>query len=169
MKMLKIFFVAAICISSVAAYAQKTRTESFTVAGECGTCKKKIEKAARDAGATYAAWDMHSKILKLSYNAGTEVSTIQQRIADAGYDTPKFKATDAAYNSLDKCCQYDRQIAPKSANCCGSDECKMKDGKCTDMTACKEKGCCKDDADCANKGCCEKAAGVDADASAKKQ
>ena len=169
MKMLKIFFVAAICISSVAAYAQKTRTESFTVAGECGTCKKKIEKAARDAGATYAAWDMHSKILKLTYNAGTDVSTIQQRIADAGYDTPKFKATDAAYNSLDKCCQYDRQIALKSANCCGSDECKMKDGKCTDMTACKEKGCCKDDADCANKGCCEKAAGVDADASAKKQ
>ena len=45
----------------------------------------------------------------------------------------------------------------------------MKDGKCADMTACKEKGCCKDDADCANKGCCEKAAGVDADASAKKQ
>ena len=169
MKMLKIFFVAAICISSVAAYAQKTRTESFTVAGECGTCKKKIEKAARDAGATYAAWDMHSKILKLSYNAGTEVSTIQQRIAGAGYDTPKFKATDAAYNSLDKCCQYDRQIAMKSENCCGSDECKMKDGKCTDMTACKEKGCCKEDADCANKGCCEKAAAVDADASAKKQ
>jgi mercuric ion binding protein len=169
MKMLKIFFVAAICISSVAAYAQKTRTESFTVAGECGTCKKKIEKAARDAGATYAAWDMHSKILKLTYNAGTDVSTIQQRIAGAGYDTPKFKATDAAYNSLDKCCQYDRQIAKKSASCCGSDDCKMKDGKCADMTACKEKGCCKDDADCAHKGCCEKTGTADKDASAEKQ
>ena len=66
MKMLKIFFVAAICISTVAANAQKTRTESFKVAGECGTCKKKIEKAAKEAGATYAAWDMHSKILKLN-------------------------------------------------------------------------------------------------------
>ena len=169
MKMLKIFFVAAICVSTVAAYAQKTRTESFKVAGECGTCKRKIEKAAREAGATFAAWDMHSKILKLTYNAGTDVATIQQRIADAGYDTPKFRATDAAYNGLDKCCQYDRQIAMKSANCCGSDECKMKDGKCADMTACKEKGCCKDDADCAHKGCCEKAGTADKDASAEKQ
>jgi hypothetical protein len=107
--------------------------------------------------------------LKLSYNAGTDVSSIQQKIADAGYDTPKFKATDAAYNSLDKCCQYDRQVATKSANCCGSYECKMKDGKCADMTACKDKGCCKEDADCADKGCCEKAGTVDKDASAEKQ
>jgi hypothetical protein len=168
MKMLKIFFVAAICISTVAAHAQKTRTESFMVAGECGTCKKKIEKAAKDGGATYAAWDMHSKILKVNYNAGTEVSSIQQRIADAGYDTPKFKATDAAYNSLDKCCQYDRHVAKQSATCCGSAECKMSDGKCADMAACKEKGCCKDDADCSKKGCCE-AGAADKAATAEKQ
>jgi len=159
MKMLKIFLVAAICTATVThGYSQKTRTESFKVAGECGTCKKKIEKAAKEAGATYAAWDMHTKILKLSYNAGTDVTAIQQRIADAGYDTPKFKATDAAYNSLDKCSQYDRQTAAKSANCCSSDDCKMIDGKCADMAACKEKGCCKEDADCAQKGCCEKVA-----------
>ena len=165
--MLKIFLVAAVCISTLAAHAQKTRTESFKVAGECGTCKKKIEKAAREAGATYAAWDMNSKMLKLSYNAGTDVAAIQQKIADAGYDTPKFKASDAAYNSLDKCCQYEREVAVKSPSCCGSDECKMKDGKCADMAACKEKGCCKDDADCANKACCEKAA--EKGASAEKQ
>src|SRR5678815_1463997 len=161
MKMLKIFFVAAVCMSiATQGYSQKTRTESFKVAGECGTCKKKIEKAAKEAGASYAAWDMHTKMLRLTYNAGTDVAAIQQRIADAGYDTPKFRATDAAYNSLDKCCQYDREAAAKPANCCGSEECKMKDGKCADMTACKEKGCCKDDADCAQKGCCEKAEAV---------
>ena len=176
MKTLKIFLIAAVCISTVThSYSQKTRSESFKVAGECGTCKKKIEKAAKEAGATYAAWDMHTKILKLSYNAGTDVTAIQQRIADAGYDTPKFKATDAAYNSLDKCCQYDRQIAAKSATCCGSDECKMsagssgKDGKCADMAACKEKGCCKEDADCAQKGCCEKVATTDKGATSDKQ
>src|SRR5436190_22321250 len=107
MKTLKIFLVVAVCLSAtIAGHSQKTRTESFKVAGECGTCKKKIETAAREAGATYAAWDMHSKILKLTYNAGTDVSAIQQSIADAGYDTPKFRATDAAYNGLDKCCQY---------------------------------------------------------------
>jgi mercuric ion binding protein len=170
MKTLKIFLVAAVCLSAtIAGHSQKTRTESFKVAGECGTCKKKIERAAKEAGATYAAWDMHTKILKLSYNAGTDVAAIQQRIANAGYDTPKYRATDAAYNSLDKCCQYDRQVAMKSANCCGSDDCKMKDGKCADMTACKEKGCCKDGADCANKGCCEKAGTSDKDGTAEKQ
>jgi periplasmic mercuric ion binding protein len=175
MKMLKIFLVAAVCISTLAAHAQKTRTESFNVAGECGTCKKKIEKAAREAGATYAAWDMQSKILKVTYNAGTDVAAIQQRIADAGYDTPKFRATDVAYNSLDKCCQYDRQPIKTAANCCGSADCKMsagsagKDGKCADIAACKEKGCCKEDADCANKACCEKAAAGNKDAAAEKQ
>jgi hypothetical protein len=112
---------------------------------------------------------MHTKILKLTYNAGTDVAAIQQRIADAGYDTPKFRATDAAYNSLDKCCQYERQVAKQSANCCGSNECKMQDGKCADMTACKEKGCCKDDADCAAKSCCEKAGAVDKGATSEKQ
>src|SRR5678816_2430511 len=87
MKMLKIFFVAAVCMSiATQGYSQKTRTESFKVAGECGTCEKKIEKAAKEAGATYAAWDMHTKILKLTYNAGTDVAAIQQKIADAGYD-----------------------------------------------------------------------------------
>src|SRR5215467_7426760 len=116
MKTLKIFFIAAVCITIAAqGYSQKTKSESFKVSGECGTCKKKIEKAAKDAGATYAAWDMNTKILKLSYNAGTDVAAIQQRIADAGYDTPKFRATDAAYNGLDKCCQYDRQATTKAA------------------------------------------------------
>jgi hypothetical protein len=170
MKTLKIFLVAALCMGAAATgYSQKVRTESFNVAGECGTCKKKIEKAAKEAGATYASWDMHTKILKVTYNAGIDVSAIQQRIAETGYDTPKFRATEAAYNSLDKCCQYDRQAVKKSASCCGSDECKMKDGKCADMAACKDKGCCKEDADCINKGCCEKTGTADKNASPEKQ
>lgn len=157
MKTLKIILVAAVCIATTArTYSQKTRTESFKVAGECGTCKKKIEKSAREAGATYAAWDQHTKILKVSYNAGTDVSAIQQKIADAGYDTPKFRATDEAYNSLDKCCQYERQAMKKTAACCASNDCKMKDGKCADMASCTGKSCCKDEADCASRSCCDK-------------
>ena len=141
---------------SVTAYCQKTRTESFKVAGECGTCKKKIEKSAREAGATYASWDQHTKILKLTYNAGTDVSAIQQKIADAGYDTPLFRATDEAYNTLDKCCQYERQSVNKPADCCADPACKMKDGKCANMTFCGDKNCCKDNTDCLKRGRCEK-------------
>src|SRR5438105_3852479 len=159
MKTLKIYLLAAICMAVVGpAFSQKVRTETFRVAGECGTCKKKIEKAAKEAGAAYAVWDTHTKILKVTYDAGVGVSAIQQRIADAGYDTPKFRASDAAYNSLDKCCQYDRQAVKKAPSCCGSDECKMKDGKCADMAAYKDKACCKDDAECINKACCGKTA-----------
>jgi hypothetical protein len=162
MKPFKIFLVATICMAVAATgYSQKTRTESFVVAGECGICKKKIEKSAKEAGAIYASWDTHTKILKVTYPAGIEVSNIQQRIAETGYDTPKFKATEQAYSSLDKCCQYDRQVVKKATSCCASDDCKMKDGKCSDMAACKDKECCKDDADCAAKACCEKDTSVE--------
>ena len=170
MKTLKIYLLAAICMAVVGpAFSQKVRTETFNVAGECGTCKKKIERAAKDAGATYAVWNTHTKILKVTHDAGIEVSAIQQRIADAGYDTPKFRASDDAYNSLDKCCQYDRQSVKKTASCCGSSDCKMKDGKCADMEACKDKACCKDDADCIKKACCEKTATAENGGAAEKQ
>lgn len=170
MKTIKILLIAAVCMTvATSAYSQKVRTESFKVAGECGQCKKKIEKSAREAGASYAVWNQNTKLLKVTYNAGVDVLAIQQKIADAGYDTPKFRASDEAYNSLDKCCQYDRQAVKKTASCCGSDECKMKDGKCADMIACKEKGCCKDDADCANKDCCEKTGATDKNTGTEKQ
>lgn len=170
MKTLKIYLVAAVCVAfASSAFSQKVRSESFKVAGECGMCKKKIEKAAREAGATYAVWNTQTKILQVTYNAGVEVSAIQQRIADAGYDTPKFRASEEAYNSLEKCCQYDRQALKKGAGCCGSDQCKMKDGKCADMTACKDMACCKDAADCTKRACCEKMAGAEKSADAEKQ
>jgi len=169
MKMLKIFLVCTLCVALAATgYSQKIRTESFKVSGECGTCKKKIEKSAKEAGATYAAWDQQTKMLKVSYSAAIDVAAIQQKIADAGYDTPKFKAPDESYNALDKCCQYDRQSVKKQANCCGSEDCKMKDGKCTDMAACKDKGCCKDNADCSKRGCCDKSEAADKNTSSEK-
>lgn len=96
-----------ICFSS-GAFAQ-TKTETFAVSGECKSCKKKIETAAKAAGATYAVWNVDSKKLTVKYNSGSANTTaIQQRIADAGYDTPSAKASDSAYNNLDECCQYER-------------------------------------------------------------
>ena len=134
------------------AIAQKVKTETFKVSGECGMCKKKIEAAAKEAGATYAVWSPQTKILKVSYNASASgTSVIQQKIADAGYDTPNFKASAEAYNALDECCQYER--SSKETTCCGV-ACDMKDSKCTDEAACKEKGCCKDSEKCKEMGCC---------------
>jgi len=85
------------------------KTETLKVAGECGTCKKKIETAAKKAGATFAEWNVDSKELTIKYNStSTNTAKIQKAIAKSGYDTPDFKATDKAYNSLDGCCQYER-------------------------------------------------------------
>ena len=105
-----IFSLLFISIASFG-FAQ-AKTETLKVSGECGSCKKKIEAAAKKGGATYAVWDVDSKELTIKYNStSTNNAKIQKAIADVGYDTPDFKATDEAYNKLDGCCQYDRTTA----------------------------------------------------------
>jgi len=143
MKTLQIFSLITLmsCLST-ASFAQAAKKESFKVAGECGMCKKKIEKAAKEAGATYALWNSDSKVLVVKYNStSTNSAKIQQKIAGVGYDTQKYKATDDAYNSLDDCCQYERSGV--KVDCCDTEKCKTaaccKDGKCTPETS----DCCK--------------------------
>jgi len=66
--------------------------------GNCGSCKKHIEKAAKSAGATVANWNQDSKKLNVSYDpAKTTSITIQQAIAKAGYDTQDFSGDNIAY------------------------------------------------------------------------
>lgn len=139
--------IMALLTATIPVAAQKEKTETFKVSGECNMCKKKIESAAKQAGASYAFWSPKTKILKVSYNH-TDINTasIQQTIANAGYDTPGFKASDSAYKALDECCQYKRDM--KSARCCDKadckgDEAKMKANNCADMSSCKEADCCK--------------------------
>lgn len=153
MKTFKIFLAATTCMAITVAGLAQVKTESFKVAGECGMCKKKIEKSAKEAGASYAAWDTKTRVLTVKYNSSsTNASKIQQSIANVGYDTPGFKASEEAYNKLDACCQYERASVKKEMNCCGPN-CEMKDGKC-DEAVCKDKGCCKDSEKCKEMGCC---------------
>jgi len=89
--------------------AAQTKSETFVVSGECGMCKKKIETAAKEAGATYAVWNVESKKLAVKYDSKTtSTAKIQQGIAQVGYDTPAVAATEEAYKSLHECCQYER-------------------------------------------------------------
>jgi len=144
---------------AVAGFAQ-SKKETFKVAGECGMCKKKIESAAKAAGATFASWSESTKALTVKYDSKTSnAAKIQEAIAAVGYDTPNYKATDEAYNKLHSCCKYERAgAATEAASCCDSEKCKttacMKDGKCSpDMSCCKEGGC-------ADKACCKKEDGM---------
>ncbi len=155
MKTLKIFLLSFLFVSlSTIAFAQ-AKSETFKVAGECGMCKKKIEKAAKSAGASYAVWNADSKELTIKYNSSSSnAAKIQQAIAAVGYDTPDYKTTDEAYEKLDECCKYERSSAAAHSCCddkkCESSQC-MKDGKCAkDMSCCKDSGC-------SEKDCCKKA------------
>ncbi|MDO9154015.1 MAG: ATPase [Paludibacter sp.] len=108
MKTLK-FFIAlvAFTISTLSFAAKATKTEAFKVAGNCESCKTRIEKAAKVAGVIKAEWNQKTKALTLVYDpAQVKSDEVQKKIAAVGHDTPKYKATTAVYNALPGCCKY---------------------------------------------------------------
>jgi hypothetical protein len=167
---------------SFASIAQTAKTENIKVWGNCGMCKKTIETAAKDAGATEANWNTETKILAVSYTSSSNNQKIQKAVAASGYDTQDFTAPDEAYNKLHECCKYDRKAATPAKSgaaaagsaCCDGKDC-CKDGKCVKhakgdkaMDCCKDgkcekhaKGdkasadCCKDMKACTQNGCCK--------------
>lgn len=113
MKILSI--ITAMIFSISFSFAQSTvKTENIKVWGNCGMCKSKIEKSAKQAGAKSAEWNEDSKMLKVSY-AGNKTSSakIQQAIAKTGYDTQDYTADNSAYENLHGCCKYDRKAETK--------------------------------------------------------
>ncbi len=107
MKQVLMLFISFLMMS-VFAFAQTPTT--IKVSGNCGMCKKHIEKAAKDAGATIASWDKVTKLLTVSFEAGkTSTDKIEAAVAGAGYDTEHKEASLEAYKKLDECCQYDRK------------------------------------------------------------
>ena len=164
MKTLRIFSFAVLLLAISAVANAQSKTETFKVSGNCGMCKTKIEKAAREAGAKEATWDVDSKILTVTYtSSSTNTARIQEKIASVGYDNAGATASDEAYNKLHACCKYERAVVinEAKADCCKKGGEKMdccKDGKCT-----KEghdgKDCCKKDGekmDCCKDGKCTK-------------
>lgn len=158
MKTLKIFSILIFCCAvSAAAFAQKTKTGTFQVSGNCGMCESKIEKAAKAAGASFADWNVDTKIITVKYNSkSTNLARIQQSIADAGYDNAGANAKDEAYNKLNGCCQYER--TEKAKTCCDNEKCSQQ--ACEGMDCCKDKNCCAKEGaakmDCCKEGKCTK-------------
>jgi mercuric ion binding protein len=121
LQMKKLKFILAnvlVIVFSISSYAQmtdhskmaSTKTETIKVWGNCGSCKARIDKAAKIDGVSKADWDKDTKILTLVYDPSKVKSDdVQKKIASAGHDTEKFKADDKAYNKLPGCCQYVRK------------------------------------------------------------
>ena len=143
MKTIRFFFTLAIFAATISLVSAQTVTESLTVSGNCGMCKSRIEKAAKEAGATEASWDKDTKQLKVSFASGTtSVAKIQQKVAEVGHDNGGFQATDAAYEKLPPCCKYERAAAtaaPAAGSCCKKGEA-GKEGKCGKDDKCSKDG-----------------------------
>lgn len=86
---------------------------SFGVRGNCGMCKKTIEKAVNAVdGVTKAVWDVDKKKIDVSFDdSKTDEMAIHHAIAASGYDTEKVSGDLNAYKNLPGCCQYDHEIA----------------------------------------------------------
>ena len=152
MKALKIFSVLFLSIAFTnLSYAQDAKTETIPVSGNCGMCKDKIEKAAKEAGAKDAEWNVETKTLTIKYSAATtNTAKIQQGIAAVGYDTRDVKAADEAYDKLHGCCKYDRKSLKKEekpgtdAAKAKADCCKKEDGKTASKDGKEQKSCCSE-------------------------
>lgn len=98
-------------------HAATKKDNEFYVRGNCGSCKARIEKAAKGAGADTAEWSAEKQMVTLNFDpAKTSSDKILKAIADAGHDNEKYKASDTVYNGLPGCCLYDREFTFGEAN-----------------------------------------------------
>ncbi|WP_411811491.1 TonB-dependent receptor domain-containing protein [Chryseobacterium scophthalmum] len=83
----------------------------FFVKGNCESCKARIEKAAKSAGANSAEWSAEKQTVTLNFDSSkTSADQILKKIAEVGHDNEKYKTTDDIYKKLPGCCLYDRDI-----------------------------------------------------------
>lgn len=102
-------FMALFFFTRCDAQIQHAATETIKVYGNCGMCEKTIEKAAFKKGEAKADWDQESKMAVITYDSSkTTLDDVLKRIAAAGYDSDKFRASDEGYINLHSCCQYER-------------------------------------------------------------
>lgn len=140
MKKMILMMAAVLCVGMASAKDVKT---SFAVNGKCGMCKKNIENAAKSVdGVEAAKWCMKGKKLTVAFDdSKTSVKAIQKKVAAAGYDTEKYKASKKAYNALHECCKYrDGNSKKIEGSCCGK---KGEKGGCEKPQAKPQADCCK--------------------------
>ena len=121
MKTIKRLFVIAIALTTTSmAKAQQynykldgpfATTRTIKVSGVCAMCEHRIENAVNTLpGVWSSSWDLNSKTLLVKYDRlKANPDKIERRIAEAGHDTEKFKASDAVYSKLPDCCHYSRK------------------------------------------------------------
>ncbi len=108
-----------ISIFSVCAIAQQESvpkknldTATFSVAGICEMCQKRIENAAYIKGVKKVNWQKENHQLTVIYKPKkVSPEKVAKSIAKAGHDNEYFKAQIEFYNKIHHCCKY-REHAP---------------------------------------------------------
>ena len=110
MKFANTIILLAALLFSIGVQAQKLKTVSFKVYGNCGMCKSKIEHALKKKeGITARTWDIKKKELTVSYDPSkTSVQAIGDKVASVGYDNEYATAPKEKYDALHSCCKYER-------------------------------------------------------------
>ena len=112
--MKKIIVLVLVSLFSLTAMAQEKKSKNkkveFTVAGNCGMCQKRIEKAAFSVkGVKNAQWHVdHNMIHLVIDETKCSKEDVAKAIAAIGHDTELIKAEDAIYEKLHGCCLYER-------------------------------------------------------------
>lgn len=108
MKTKVLILLIGILLIGMGSFAMGKKTEKINVAGKCGMCETRIEKAALAVdGVTKADYDLKTKTLSVTFDEKkTSVDGIEKAEAAVGHDTDKYKADDAVYNKLPGCCHY---------------------------------------------------------------
>jgi mercuric ion binding protein len=107
----KVFVTLTLILAiGFSSFAQNLKTEKVKVYGNCGSCEKRIDKAAQSVdGVTKASWDKETGMLEVTFDATkTDINKIETAVAKVGHDTDAVKADDKTYSSLPQCCKYDR-------------------------------------------------------------
>jgi copper chaperone CopZ len=112
--MKKLVLVMLMVLAGFTVQAQeknKNAKHELEVKGNCGDCKKRIEKAAYSVkGVKSAAWhEDHQDLHLVIDETKCSLDDVRKAVAASGYDTDTIKATTEAYNGLPGCCQYDRE------------------------------------------------------------
>ncbi len=106
--------IAVLCaVINFTAAAQKKniKTETFKVLGTCEQCKARIETALKNIGTYKANWVIETNMLTVSFDSTKLSKTkISKKLAAVGHDNEEFKTDEKTYNSLPKCCYYDREV-----------------------------------------------------------
>ena len=102
------------CLFSLTMVAQEKKSKNkkvvIKVAGNCGMCEKRIEKAAYTVkGVKNAEWHVDCQDIHLVIDeTKCSADDVAKAIAAVGHDTGTIKADDAVYEKLHGCCNYER-------------------------------------------------------------